>query len=453
MKINIKIAIFSSSFLVVLVISLALFGITGIQKRAELDLQSFNDSALVDIKQNLKNLVDVAYEAIDQNYTNLQDKKYLEKYYGRRLTNTIDIVESILERYAENVKSGTLSKEAAQKEALAIINKIRYDGGTGYIWVNDTSLPIPRMIMHPTIPSLNGQVLDDPKFNTALGVDKNLFQAFNQITRHNGEGFIDYTWPKPTPQGLVPDVQKLSYVRLFKEWNWIIGTGIYIDDARADILNKIKRDVGAMRYADGTGYFWINDATRPYPKMVMHPTAPDLNGKTLDDEKYNNALGKEKNLFKAFVDVTEATGEGYVDYLWAKPTADGLTDKQPKLSYVKLHKPLGWIIGTGVYIDTVDAAVAKKKEKLSQQIQKLVKNIVTIATVGIFIAIFISFIFAHTLSKPLINLTRITQNISLGKNLDDPIIETTRDDEIGTLAQAIDRLKVSVKIMMGRLKK
>jgi methyl-accepting chemotaxis protein len=207
-----------------------------------------------------------------------------------------------------------------------------------------------------------------------------------------------------------------------------------------------------MRYADGSGYFWINDTTRPYPKMVMHPTVPNLDGRILDDSRFNNALGKEQNLFEAFLDVTETDGEGYVDYLWPKPTPDGLTRKQPKLSYVKLYKPLGWVIGTGVYIDTVEEAVARKKEQLDSEVNALIMKITMIAVLVIAIAVTISFAFANTLARPIEHLTRIAENISLGKDLDKTIVESGRKDEIGTLAQAVERLKTSVKIMMDRLK-
>ncbi len=453
MKISVKIAFFSSAFLVVMVFAVAYLVIADLRERGEEERQAFRNETISEVKQTLKDLVDVAYETIDQNYSHLQDKTFLEKYYGNRLRNVIDTSDSILKHYYGLAKSGKMSEAEAQKQALAMIGKIRYDGLVGYVWVNDTSKPFPKMLMHPTLPDLNGQVLDDAKYNSALGSNKNLFQAFLEVCERRGEGFVDYVWPKPTPEGLIPNVPKLSYVRLFKPWGWILGTGIYIDDAKKDILNKITTEIKAMRYADGAGYFWINDNTRPFPIMVMHPTIPDLDGRVLDNPKYNNAMGRGQNLFQAFLDVTQDDGEGYVDYEWPKPTSDGLTSKQPKLSYVKLHKPLGWIIGTGVYIDSVDETVARKKALLDSQINALIVKVSIIAVLIIAIAISISFTFANTLARPIENLTRIAENISLGKNLDVKIEEANRADEIGTLAKAVDRLKTSVKIMMDRLKK
>ncbi len=107
----------------------------------------------------------------------------------------------------------------------------------------------------------------------------------------------------------------------------------------------------ALRKAryDDKEYFWINDL---HPRVVMHPIKPELEGKDQTDNK--DPTGKA--LYLEFVKVVKSQGAGFVDYLWAKP---GLTEPQPKLSYVKGYEPWGWIIGTGIYIDDVDAAFRK----------------------------------------------------------------------------------------------
>jgi methyl-accepting chemotaxis protein len=79
------------------------------------------------------------------------------------------------------------------------------------------------MIMHPFKPDLNGKNLSG--FKDPNG--KRLFVDFVEICKKDGEGFVDYYWPKP---GETKPVPKTSYVKLFPEWGWIIGTGIYPDD-------------------------------------------------------------------------------------------------------------------------------------------------------------------------------------------------------------------------------
>ncbi len=104
-----------------------------------------------------------------------------------------------------------------------------------------------------------------------------------------------------------------------------------------------------MRYS-GSEYFWVNDMQ---PKMVMHPIRPDLDGKDLTDNK--DPTGQQ--LFVEFVKIVKASGAGFVVYLWPKPGSDKPVQKA---SYVKGFEPWGWIIGSGVYVDTVDSSIAAR---------------------------------------------------------------------------------------------
>ncbi|WP_205836528.1 methyl-accepting chemotaxis protein [Iodobacter violaceini] len=100
----------------------------------------------------------------------------------------------------------------------------------------------------------------------------------------------------------------------------------------------------AIRY-DKKEYFWVNDLS---PKMLMHPMKPELEGKDLSQLKDPNG----KALFLEMVQVVKSTGEGFVSYQWSKP---GSTRPVDKISYVQGFSPWGWVIGTGVYIDDVEA--------------------------------------------------------------------------------------------------
>ena len=84
--------------------------------------------------------------------------------------------------------------------------------------------------------------------------------------------------------------------------------------------------------------------------MVMHPTVPELDGKILDKPQYYSIGEEKRNLFTVFNELCAKNGEGYLQYLWPKPTEDGLTEDQPKFSYSRLHRDWGWILGTGVYV-------------------------------------------------------------------------------------------------------
>ncbi|HEY8881688.1 MAG TPA: methyl-accepting chemotaxis protein [Roseateles sp.] len=121
------------------------------------------------------------------------------------------------------------------------------------------------------------------------------------------------------------------------------------EDAKKAALAAVR----SLRYS-GNEYFWINDMS---PIMVMHPMKPELEGKTLN----NNKDPTGKPLFVAMVDIVKANGAGYLPYLWPKPGSD---QPVPKVSYVKGFMPWGWIIGSGVYVDTVDAAIWQRVWKV-----------------------------------------------------------------------------------------
>ena len=123
---------------------------------------------------------------------------------------------------AENYRQetlGKLSRADAQKRALESIQVMRYDQNN-YFWVNDLH---PTMIMHPMNPSLNGKDLTDYKDPTG----KTLFVEMAQTVKNQGAGFVFYRWPKPGSDKPVP---KISYVKGFDAWGWVLGTGIYVDD-------------------------------------------------------------------------------------------------------------------------------------------------------------------------------------------------------------------------------
>ncbi|WP_277948884.1 cache domain-containing protein [Magnetospirillum sp. 15-1] len=111
--------------------------------------------------------------------------------------------------------------------------------------------------------------------------------------------------------------------------------------------------VKSMRYA-GTEYFWINSMAG---RMVVHPIRPDMLGKDLMGLK--DPAGK--NFFAAMIDVVTKDKAGFVDYLWPKP---GFDQPVPKVSYVKGIPEWGWLVGSGIYIDDVDAAFRAEIAKL-----------------------------------------------------------------------------------------
>lgn len=163
----------------------------------------------------------------------------------QRVVAVIDIAAALVSHYQQLESSGAMTQAQAQQAALAAIKAIRYDR-TEYIWINDLGRPFPKMIMHPTVPALDGTVLDSANFNYATLMrntdgsiqqkldNKNLFATFVDTINRFGSGFVEYQWTKPLAGGGVTTERytKLSYVTADQRWGWVLGSGIYIDDVQ-----------------------------------------------------------------------------------------------------------------------------------------------------------------------------------------------------------------------------
>lgn len=132
--------------------------------------------------------------------------------------HAVESAHGVLAHYEAQERSGAMTRDAAQKAALSTLSAMRY-GDNDYFWVNDMQ---PRMLMHPMKPELDGTDLTAK--TDADG--KAMFVQMVEIVRRDGAGFLEYNWTKPGATAAVP---KLSYVKGFAPWGWLIGSGVYID--------------------------------------------------------------------------------------------------------------------------------------------------------------------------------------------------------------------------------
>jgi methyl-accepting chemotaxis protein len=166
---------------------------------------------------------------------------------------------------------------------------------------------------------------------------------------------------------------------------------------------KAKIAIKKLRFGED-GYFWINDFT---PKMVMHPIKPALDGADLSQSKDP----KGKFLFNEMVDVATKNGKGVVNYMWEKP---GFDTPQAKISFVEGFKPWGWIIGTGVYADDIDALVAKEKQKLDDAlINLMIRNSIILLIVVALFSFVSRYLSQKLIGKRMADLKRYVEDFGL----------------------------------------
>ncbi|MBM9485266.1 methyl-accepting chemotaxis protein [Pseudomonas sp. ICBG1301] len=142
--------------------------------------------------------------------------------------HVVQTASGVLAYYQNLEKTGVLTREAAQQQALSAVRGLRYDHDD-YFWINDLT---PVMIMHPANPKLDGQNLSAIRDPDGFAV----FNEFVSLAKAKGAGIVSYRWPKP---GAEAPVEKTSYIQLFEPWGWIIGSGVYVDDVQAEFKVQV----------------------------------------------------------------------------------------------------------------------------------------------------------------------------------------------------------------------
>lgn len=206
-------------------------------------------------------------------------------------------------------------------------------------------------------------------------------------------------------------------------------TSVNIQDFPTELKFAVK-DIEQIAFGDA-GYIWINEVEPPYT-VIMHPTKPEMNGTVqvflIEDTK--------QNVYEAFAELIQKNkGEGFLEYDYYKP---GTNERIPKLSYIKLFEPYGWVLGTGVYIDYIDKKVQDKTEELKSQINRMV----AITLILGIILIALAYITLNYLGRIITNSIITVQNklFRMSKGYIVEIEKAKQKDEIGEMNMSLNDL-------------
>jgi signal transduction histidine kinase len=230
----------------------------------------------------------------------------------------------------------------------------RWRAGERYVFVLDEE---GRMRVHPD-PGLEGHAAMGLLDVNGRPIVRGLIDAATRSPRQP-EGWYHYQWP--VPGGLLPR-WKSSFVRWTQAPSgrgFVVGSGLYDDRMTrpfvVDLVQEAARRVEARGRAafpafyDVTGPFRVKDAyvfvIDRDGRDLVNPAFPSLEGKDLRDL----ADTRGKRPVDEMLRVVEASGEGWVDYMWPKPGEAVSTRKSAYVRQVRLDG--GWaLVGCGVYL-------------------------------------------------------------------------------------------------------
>lgn len=154
----------------------------------------------------------------------------------------IENAYSLVNHSYKRFQNGEISEEQAMKEAKGMLQALRYNT-KDYFFVSDMEYNV---VAHGADPYKVGRNMKD--YTDAKGV--HLYQEFVKIAKDKGEGHVTYFRPK---KGEKTVLEKTSYIKLFKPWGWILGTGVYVDDVLISVKeaeqSTIYGLIGAILFA------------------------------------------------------------------------------------------------------------------------------------------------------------------------------------------------------------
>ena len=357
-------------------------------------------------------------------------KEYALGRYKEQLQNVVGIVVSHIDSYYEMFEKGILSEEDAKRFALKSVEQFRF-GNNDYFYIYDLTL---YAISHPD-PNVLGT--DMTNFTDIKG--KYVLQVIKEMILEDGETYNSFWYIR---LGEDAPAEKLTYSFLYKKWNWIIGTGLYIDDIESDAKEKLNEIVEELKdtfskiTVGETGYFFMFNGDK---YMIIHPF---LGGSDLSNMK-NPVTG---NYHIDDLIIASNNPEIPLSYVWNKPPEYENEYKFWKEAYIDYFPPLDWYIATSVYRDEM---------RLPAKI--IIRRQIIIAGLILLISIVIIFILVKRFTKPLGQLTEHARQLAstdfspiATKSLER--LSEKSKDEMGKLAKAFIYMENTLRVYIKNLK-
>lgn len=351
------------------------------QRETNLRIQKARSNYIQSQRQLIKSEVEKVVKVI-----NFEISYRLEEAQSRVMTRVLEAHAIAVNIYNQN--KGDKPDYAIKKLIVDALRPIRFDQGSGYYFIIDFT-GVSHLFADRT--EKEGKSLLASKDQSERMVIRDLIA----IVKSQGEGFYRYIWTKPSSAD--KKFRKVSYVKLFEPFEWVIGTGVYLDTVETAMHKIIYQHVDTNRFgANNRGYVFINELLninggKEFAAVYANPNRPHEKGKVISDE-YKDAKGKMFR--KEFLQGLRERGECFVDYWYRKIDNP---EPSPKTSFFKLAGNGRFIVAAGVYLDDVEEKITEIQSDLKYHLRQSYIYIISI----FFVVICSLLLIMHFLSKKL----------------------------------------------------
>jgi PAS domain S-box-containing protein len=294
------------------------------------------------LKQEIKKVVDFIY------YEKKQSESLTRKKIKSRVCEAFAVADHIYQ-----CNKNTSSDSQIQQMILNALRPIRFDNGNGYCFAIRQDGLVMLNANKPELEGKNMLTLQDTH-------GQHFIKKLIILGKRSGEGFNEYFWEKPGVPG--SDHKKISFVKFFKPYGWIIGTGLYVDDVEAQIEANVLSIISRIRFGK-EGYIFINK---------FNGDALISNGKLISGTKklwefFDKNPEKMKAIFAKEHKAALTPGGDYIYYSHVKLTTPEM--ESPKISFIYGIPDLQWLVGAGFYLDDVETDITAMQTDLTHHLK------------------------------------------------------------------------------------
>ena len=328
--------------------------------------QKIQSRYLHERKTFLKEKVDNFADYIE--YKKAQTEKRIRADVRSRTHEAYTVAEHIYQTYKD-----TLSLVEIKNRVHDALFAASWDNGHGYYFAEDMQ---GTELINRNNPELEGTNIWDVQDVKGNHIMQDIIRVAQSPEK---EGFTTYYWNKPDHPGKL--VLKISYVKYFAPFDWVIGNGKYLDDETGHLQKEVLQRIESMRL-DNNDYIF---AATWDGISLTYPFA----GQNMLNVEDRNGLKIVQELIK-----TARSGGGFVQYVM--PSHEGIRP-DPKLSYVKGIPEWQWYVGAGVYVGDIESVISERQIKFRSQL----KGVIIRTSAILLILLLAAFLMAWLISRKL----------------------------------------------------
>ena len=376
----------------------------------KIEIENLEKSFIQKSKLQIKNKVNRVYDYIVYEKINSEQSLKLE------IKNRVDEVHRMITYIYEKYKD-IEEPEKVKVRITDFLEKYRFNNGRGYFYINDMDGV---NYFHPILKKLIGKSL----INVKDIKGQYLVQSIQNNLKYSNAAFNVFYWKKPGD--MVNEHKKIVYSRIFKPYNWYLGTGEYVDDFEKEVKKRILTYINTLRY-DKNGYVFVFD----YDGINLAHVKKEYIGKNRIDLKDKNNF----EITKEVINIAKK-GEGYIKYIGTiKPETNMPASKT---TYIKGFEDWMWAIGTGFYTDELEQEIIKKKEMVSNANKDQLFDFLFISLLISLLFLLLSFYISKMLEKRFLKYRKeVLRQINKNRQKDTILAQQSKMAAMGEMMQNI----------------